>query len=331
MAGVGEKIRTVDYNSVQSKISQVIGTGSGNFGWGQPFVSSQVNDLSRITINEWANLRNDIQSAHRHITGSLPSIVETNVGDTVKYSNTGSTPQQATEPVEQYDRWANFVVDNRFTVGSYRFITVNKNSRSRTFSGPLGGGGDVWSNQLQCTVTVSFSNANNARWFFNSGGEIRFSSSRTGGSSNAQNNSWTSLLSSAGTRIFGAQLPNTGFSPTNGTNFWRLTTSYQIWYSVSASSSYTQNVYRIQARRNSASTQIQFLVQWIDGYTDPDTSTTDGSTYTDPFTNPPGDEVDGTISIAVSTKEATGPLIPSSLGNFTVQSPTVTYSNITGS
>lgn len=331
MAGVGEKIKTVDYNSVQSKIAQVIGASSGNFGWGQPFASSQVNDLNRITVNEWANLRNDIRSAHRHVTGSLPSIVEKNVGDTVRYSDAGTTPQQATEPVEQYDRWTNFVIDNRFSVGAGRFITVDKSSRTRTFSGPLGGGGDVWSNQLDCTVTVSFSNANNARWFFNSGGEIRLTSARTGGSSNAQNNSWTNLLNSAGTRIFGAQLPNTGFSPNNATNFWRLTTSYQTWYSVSASSPYTLNVYRIQARRNSNSTQVQFRVQWIDGYIDPDTSTTDGSTYTDPFQNPPGDEVDGTISIAVSTKEATGPLIPSSLGNFSVESPTVNYSNITGS
>ena len=349
MAGVGEKIRTVDYNSVQSKIAQVIGTGSGNFGWGQPFSSSQVNDLNRITVNEWANLRNDIQTAHRHVTGSLPSIVEKNVGDTVRYSDAGTTPQQATEPVEQYDRWADFVINNRFSVGPGQSLTETKGSQSRTFAGPLGppGGGDVWSNRLECTITVSFTDENNMRWFFNSGGEIRITSSRTGGSSNAQNNSWSSLLDTASNGepnnlacgedddpftgpIFGGQLPSAGFSPMDGRNFHRLTSSYQVWFAVAASSPYTLNRWQLSARQSSP-TQVQFLVEWIDGYVDPDTSTTDGSTYTNPFQNLPGDEVDGTITVAVTARRPCGPLIPSSLGNFSVQSPTVTYSDITGS
>jgi hypothetical protein len=321
MSGVSEKIKTVDYNSVQADIAELIGTGDGSFGWGQLFSSSPVTDLSRITVNEWGNLRNDIRSAHQHIFGSLPSVVEAELGNLVRYNNTGTTPQQATQPVEQYSRWVNQLrqESNRFTVAAGRFMTVNKGNQSRTFNGPLGQTppGDVWSNQLECTVTVSFTTANAARNFFNSGGEVRLVSSRTGGSSNPQNNAWTNLLNSAGTRIFGAQIPSTGFSPLNGTNFYKLTTSYQEWYSVSSSFPYAANKYSISARRNATSTQVHFLVEWIDAYVDLQPSL-------------PNDEVDGTITIATTTKEATGPLIPAVLGTFTVESPTVSYSNITG-
>jgi hypothetical protein len=40
---------------------------------------------------------------------------------------------------------------------------------------------------------------------------------------------------------------------------------------------------------------------------------------------PPDDSVDGTFSIAVSLVYATGVLVPSGFGNFTVTQPTVTF------
>jgi hypothetical protein len=47
-----------------------------------------------------------------------------------------------------------------------------------------------------------------------------------------------------------------------------------------------------------------------------------------PADYPPDDSVDGTFSIAVSLVYATGVLVPSGAGNFTVTQPTVTFGTL---
>jgi hypothetical protein len=171
-------------------------------------------------------------------------------------------------------------------------------------------------------VTVSWTTAAAARYFFNSGGEIRFNSSRTGGSSIPQNNSWSSILTSIGTRAFGANKPGQGTSPSTGQNWYRLTSSFQIWESTSASSPYGLNSYQISARtpsvaNNSSGTasSIEFQVRWIDGHV--------------PILDSPEDFVNGTMNLAVTTLEASGILEPSGLGlTFSVETPTVAITTI---
>lgn len=322
---VNDKILVTDYNNIRNKVVNVLGTGSGTSGYGQTISSSAVSLSSRVTVNEYALLRNDIINTHRHIFGSAPTLVEPTEGNIVRYNATGTTPAQATQPVVQYDRFADQLISNRFIVDSSQAITVNKGSQSRdTWTD------GYWNNRCSCTVTITFTTATQARYFFNAGGEIRFVSNRTGGTTSAQNTSWSNLLTSAGTRSFGAQIPTSGFSPMNGQNFYRLTNAYQTWYTISASSPYTNNLYRIQARSNvtnnssGTATTVDFLIEWIDGYTDPDLA----------FGRPtglwiaPGDEVDGTLFLEVSTLEASGVLVPIGAGNFSVESPAVTIGNI---
>ena len=319
---VNDRIRTVDYNSVQTKLSNLIGAGSGTSGWGQAINSSQVSVSNKVTINEWANLRNDIINGFRHINSGTPSTVQAVANNIIKYNDTGTTPAQATEVVVQYDRWADQLVANRFTVHPTQAKTVNKGSNSQTWPGLAG---SFWQNSVSCTVTVTFTTATQARYFFNSGGAIRISSSRTDGTVSAQNTAWTNLLNSAGTQSFGAQLPVTGFSPMNGQNYYRLTSTYQQWYTISASSPYTLNTYRIRARSpgvannaNGTARIIEFSVDFLDGYADPGPPA-------------PGDLVDGVLTVFVSTLEASGVLVPTALGNFTVQSPTVSITTPIGS
>ncbi len=313
---VGDKIRTVDYNSVHNKLNNLIGAGAGNFGWGQKLNSVPVSESKKIGVSEWALLRDDIINGFRHIYSGTPSTVTPIINNIIKYNATGTTPTAATEPVIQYDRWADQLIANRFTVHPTQAKTVNKGSRTRTAS---------WSVKVECTVTVTFTSATQARYFFNSGGEIRLSSTRSGGASSAQNTSWTNLLNSAGVRRFGAQLPTAGFSPLNGQNFYRLTNNYQQWSLASGSGVYSTNDFKISARsRNVANNSsgsaniVDFLVEWVDSYTDPGPPL-------------PADIVNGTLTISATTLEASGVLVPSGLGDFTVESPAISYSAITGS
>lgn len=314
---VNDKISQSEYNAIRNKLVGILSTGSANSGWGQPVVSSAVGISNKVTVNEWANLGYDITNAYRHITGSSPTLAAVAEGATVKYNAT-FTPATTDSPVTQYDTWANYIIANQYTVAGTQSYTTNKGTGSTTWPGLYG---SSWSTSIKCTVTVSFSNATQARYFFNSGGEIRLLASQTGGSGIPQNTSWRSLLSSAGSRSFGAVIPASLVDPNDGQNFYRCSNSYAVWYSTSASSPYSSNTYKISARTpdvvdNSTGTAstLQFLVEWVDNHT----GIAGGPDY-----------VDGTFNLNVSTLTATGTLVPAAAGSFVVENPTVTIGAIT--
>jgi hypothetical protein len=309
---VNDIITQAEYNNIRNKVIGVLGTGSGNSGYGQPLNSSAVALGTRVTINEYANLRFDIINAWVHQAGSTPTTVTVTEGGTIRFSAVDA-------PVTTYDALANTLIANRFNLGAGQSaVAVPASSpRSRTYTGV---GGDIWNTSISCTVDVQWPSANTARFFFNSGGQIRITSTRSGGSlGTTQNTSWTNILSSAGTQSFGGNNPGTGTSPMNGQNWYRLTNSFQTYYTLAGSSPYGSNSYNLQARvtdtadnSSGAAANSQFLVQFIDNYVDPGPPA-------------PGDAVDGTFSIAVSLVFATGVLVPSGFGNFTVTQPTVTF------
>lgn len=307
---VNDKVSQSQYNNIRNKLVPVIGAGSGTSGWGQTIVSTSVAEGNTVTINEWTNLGYDITNAYKHISGANPSIASVAEGNTIRYSTTFS-PASSAVPVTQYDQWADTIVASKYTLATGSAITTNKGTK--TWSG-------TWNGTLAATVTVTFTSATAARYFFNSGGEIRFVSSRSGGNVTTQNTSWTSILSSAGTRSFGAVLPDVGTSPANGTNYYRCTANYQRWYTNTGSTPYSLNSYNISARTpgvsdNSTGTArtIEFYVEWKDDHVG----------IAGGF-----DQVDGTISLSVTTLEASQVLVPLSAGSFTVESPTVTVGNI---
>ena len=57
MAGQNTLVIATDYNVIQSKIALVLGSGSGNKGYGQSLSSSQVGQNSKITVAQWSNFK----------------------------------------------------------------------------------------------------------------------------------------------------------------------------------------------------------------------------------------------------------------------------------
>ena len=337
MPAVNSKILKVDYNSIRDKVVTVLGFGSGNIGYGQQarIQSTAVTDDSKVTINEWANLRFDIINAYKHIFGSNPTTAVVSEGATVRYTST-FTPDTGTldVPQRQYDEWADRITANRFTVAAGETAATGVLSKSRTGS---------WSTQCQCVIEVYWPNSNEARYFFNSGGQIRVSASRSGGIQSPslgyqQNAAWTSLLTSAGTQQFGAANPGTGTSPSNGLNWYRTTSTFQTYYTATASSPYGANTYRLQARctdqpNNSGglASQLEIQVLFTDGYVDPGVGVPAAGVQTQTAANfPPGDSVDGTLTVNVSALYATGIMVPAA-ELFTVTQPLITVGTVTGS
>jgi hypothetical protein len=322
MPAVNSKILQADYNDIRNKMVAILGSGSGNFGWGQQarINSSAVAEGTKVTINEWANLRYDVINAYKHINGSNPTTAQVAEGNTIRYTS-NFTPDTGTldVPQKQYDDWANNITTNRFTVAAGESVVTAAISQTKT---------DAWNGTVSCVIGFYFGSANEARWFFNSGGQIRISTARTGGTTSAQNTAWSNLLTAVGTQIFGANTPGTGTTPSDGLNWYRCTSTFQTYYTGTASSPYGSNNIQLQARvtdvaNNATGTAAygEIRVVFTDGYVDAVVGIPPSRAF-GPDNVPPADLVDGTLSVSCNLRYATGIMVPSS-AVFTVAQPTL--------
>ena len=301
---VYDKIKISDYNNIQSKIALRLGVGTAQDGWGQNLNSQLIPTGTKVSAGKWNNLRNDIINAHTHVTGSSPSILQVLEGNKVRYNSSS--------PNVVYDALINNITPNKFKIHASRSKTTAKGSAVQNFPGSLGAS---WSASVRCPIIYSFSNSTNARHFFNSGGNLRVVTSRVGGSNTNQNATWSILLASLGLVSFGADTSTL-------VTYYQLTNSYQkiVTTTTTGIYSYYNQTFNIYAKCNVANNAsgtaniITFLVELLD-------SGTGGAIY--------GDHVDGTITIAVNTLEATGATVPS--GVFTVESPVVAFGNFVAS
>jgi len=303
MASSGTQIFASDYVTIQDKAQSVLGTGTGTRGYGQTLQSSDVYSGNNITKDQWDLLRYDITSIRMHQDGVMPNIVTVNKGDPIGYGSTS--------PNNNYDVLIEAAIANRFQIASNQSTVTAKGSS--TYS-------SAWSTSATMTLTCTFSTANQARYFFNSGGKIRVNPTLTGGSATQQVNAWKNLLSSIGTRSFGADTDPI-------TNYYTLTNSYQTYYQTSMTTPYSANNYRLEAKTdvadnsNGTATVLYLRISLNDSYTDPDVP------YGVNF--PPGDSVDGTLNIAIEELKASGALFPT--GTFSITSPSYSLSGISAS
>jgi hypothetical protein len=301
MAASGTNILASDYVAIQDTAALLLGAGAATRGYGQTVQSADVFSGNAITKAQWDALRNDIVSIKLHQDGVVPvGVVTVNVGDPIGYG--------ASYPNNNYSILLQTADANRFQINASQAITTNiLPSAVRTTS---------WSTQCEFTLTATFATADQARYFFNSGGKIRFTTTLTGGTTTQQYNAWVNLLNSVATRSFGADTDPT-------VNYYTLTNSYQTYFQSSASSPYSANTFKLEAKTNVANnsagtaTQLLLKVTLADNYVDP------GPAF------PPPDLVDGTLTIAVNEFKASGNLSPS--GAFAITSPTYSLSAITGS
>ena len=293
----GTNIFASQYVTIQDKAQSLIGTGSATRGYGQTVQSSDVFTGNAITKAQWDLIKFDIINIKFHQDGVLPGVVTVNVGDPIGFG--------ASSPNSNYDTLLETAIVNRFLIAGSQ--SVVSSAASQTYTTP-------WSTSLTATLTCTFSTANEARYFFNSGGKVRFTTSLSGVSSTPQINAWTNFLASVGTQSFGA---DTGI-----VNYYALTNSFQIYYQSSLSSPYSSNNYRLEARtdvsNNSTGTATQLFLR-----------VTLSDSYVDPGAPAPGDLVDGTVTITASELKASGLLQPS--GTFAITSPSYSLSVISGS
>jgi hypothetical protein len=250
----GNKILATDYNSIQSQVSDVLGTGytgSVNAGYGQTVTSSQLSVGTKIQAVHFANLAIDLNkiAGHQGTTITLPTITAGNkdlATDTNSFSTASST-----------------LFTNRFNITSGQFSTETLSTATRT---------TTWGAPATATIThsitVTFASNAHARNFFNAAGKISFTASRTGGAGTTQNTSWTNLLSTMGTINLNYNSTSTTGSGTGSAIGWyQLTTTAQTIFSRYGSAPYAANDYRITAATNVGATQLILTVYFEDLHT----------------------------------------------------------------
>jgi len=132
MAGVGQIISAVDYNTIQNKISRIMGVGVATEGYGQTVSSAQIAPdgitglLPNVLKTQWDALRFDIVNAVVHQTGSTPAITVVQTTDPIRYG--------PTHPNFQYNTIADQAITQRFSLGTGQFVVEQPVAHSANMS-----------------------------------------------------------------------------------------------------------------------------------------------------------------------------------------------------
>lgn len=314
-ASTGSLIRASDYNAIQTAVATILGSGyvgsSGTpygSGYGQAvtstqatagYIGSSAQTGTVVTASSGsgniAALATDILkiAAHQGTTVTLPSAI-------ANFSSANNRQIQASD-FTTLSSIVGTLFTNRFNIAAGQFSTETLSTGTRTTSWGSG------NSSISHNITVTFADANTARWFFIAGGKVQFTASRTGGSSTTQNADWTNLLSNMGTISFNYN--STSSSAGTGTasssiGWFNLTTSAQTIYTHSGNmesggSRYASNSYTVTAATNAGLTQLILSV-----------------TFSDTHTNAYSDFVDGTITSRIVSLRPTG-------SNVVITAPTV--------
>lgn len=285
---VYDKITAATYNTLQSRVANIMGTGFGNSGYGQAIQSATVAANTVITATQLEQLRDDINNARVHQTGSLTPLSEIQIRDIIAANTSGG---DATKGFNDYEEQIGLIEADRYLVDGTQVSVEAGISSTRTTQ---------WNGTITHRLTVSFGSENARRYFFNTGGEIQLKAQLSNGSG-AKDNDWATMLSNMGTvRINFENTQSTGTGTGSAIGNYDLTTSLQTIFTKTGSGVYAENAYVVKASAPSTSTidiQIEFQ----------DNDVGEG-------VNPPGfvpvDEnvqyISGTLTSTIQQKRATG-------------------------
>lgn len=295
----GSLVEAADFNAIQTTVSNVLGTGSGDRGYGQALASSQKSASALIDADDINNLYTDIQKAHTHQQGSASSLIATVSTSDVIDAADGVAYKGWT----QYQTAATLIDTNRLTANAGGLTATAAKTTQTKAAG--------WNGSNNQIVTITFSSADARRHFFNSGGEIRISASVASGG-NTKSQDWATMCSSSGTiKIAEDGITKTGPSGTLYGGYDEGTipgTSTKI-FDRTGSGNYAENFWRINATNTSA-TVITIENIFNDADTGDQTGT--GSAV--------DENVDRALTVNVGELRATN-------ANVTVASPTFAVTN----
>lgn len=196
-------VQASDYNSLVGSITTANtlnatwSTGSGSAGYGQTLVAN-VSAGNTISASSWANIVTTTSNAATHQGTTLISVPVPLTGNLVAYTSAIATNLQT-------------IYTNKLNA-SIQGNVANNISNTATFS-------SAWQNSVTFTLTATFANGDAARYFFNSGGQLRLSCSHPSGT--GINQTLNGLASNIGNVFISA--PTSGTAVIASNNFTGIT------------------------------------------------------------------------------------------------------------
>jgi hypothetical protein len=214
------------------KVAALIGVGYGDRGYGQ--TSTNVTAVSSglaVSAGQWNNLLYAMGTINTHQGSGLTLQPTVATGGIITYQSSIPTNIATLDT-------------NRLTA------SITQMSVASVLTSSIG---SPWSGTLTHQFTVDFGTENAARYFFNSGGQIRWSGSNTGGSTSSAA-AWAALLSAMGTIKMGATTTTytgSGGTITNNIGYYGLTGSLiQTFIHYGSGTYYSGIYYSIQVSRS---------------------------------------------------------------------------------
>jgi hypothetical protein len=195
----GGLVQAQDYNTLvggnptatANTLNATWATGSGTAGYGQT-AEANVAIGDNVAASKWAGLVTKTANAATHQGSSISSVSAPVAGGTVTFLS--AIPTNLTT-----------IYTNRLNAATQSGTTANTVTRETT-----------WTQALTFTHTATFANANAARYFFNSGGQLKMTVSHANNAAGI-NLLFNNLASNVGTVVLSA--PSSGTISIVGTTY----------------------------------------------------------------------------------------------------------------
>ena len=245
-------IQASDYNdfaggtaaNVSSQLNTVLSTGRGNAGYGQTSVSNVVAVTNDVTATQWATLVNGVDKVRKHQSGvSYSNLTTYSAGQTVNATNNISGALGTA-----YTSRLVYTAQGTTTTGA-------------TFSPAFTLPNQLAGTTFQFSRTATFASADQARYFFNAGGQLNYvviSVTNNDGTTRSASLVTLAATNFASKRI-GAQdcVARTGtggtlnIDGTTNTGYYTSTTSNVTKTQItSTTATYTTDVFYLYAKSN---------------------------------------------------------------------------------
>jgi len=179
----GGLIQATDYNTFAqggssvnhgvANINTVWGVGSGDKGYGQSSTLSTVAATNSVTATQWSTMIARLNSILTHQSGSGSGISAPTAGNTITFLST---------------------LSGNITTAFNNRLNFSSNGTDATATGSVNSSWTTNGSALTVTRTATFGSADQARYFFNSGGKLIVNFGGTNNAGNSKGNDWVDLL-----------------------------------------------------------------------------------------------------------------------------------------
>ena len=247
-----------------ANLNTLWGTGTGDYGYGETgSVIAAVSAGATITATQWETLVGRMETIAAHQNTSVTAVATITAGDTIDAITTLSND-------------INTLWTSRMNAAASGTAITTGGASTRTAQWAGTGGPQT----VNTTQQVAFASTAAAKYFFNAGGLVKLTFSRSGGTSHDKNAEWTDQCTKMGTialsgsdshSVAGQAYTGTtqigggagGSGSAKGTlDYYDMTTSYQqLIVKYADTAPYTANYIKIEALANGANLDFKTTFQ----------------------------------------------------------------------